>query len=541
MKKKELVDDNIGMNEYVLQNIHSALVIAIENEGKVDDSLQLNFYNVVDDYYYQNDYAPVWSDTGHFKPIANELLRYLDTAIIDGLFNRDYHYQSINEIKIQLEKDSVKMKDAVLWSKADILLTDAFMHVICDLKQGRILTDSASWKNDTSKLNVFFELNLNKFRKDILISPLIQSLQPKIYGYHELKKGIRKFIDSMDTRTYTYINYPYKTDIEEDSIKFLNQLQLRLKEGGYLNSDQIKIFDSAALSNVITSYQRKNNFLADGKISGKLIKHLNLTDKEKLKRIFISLDRYKELPDSMPNKYIWVNLPSYYLRVWDNDTIRLNSKIICGKPTTPTPILYGAINEMITYPTWTVPTSIIKKEMLPGLKKSTGYLARKGLKLLDSKGANIDPATIDWSKYSKGIPYKIQQGSGDRNALGVMKFNFQNPFDVYLHDTNQRYFFNKSMRALSHGCVRVQEWKELAFYISKNDSVNVTMGNSVLYNNDSITNWLDKKERHRIPVKNKIPLFIRYITCEGTNGVIKFYDDIYDEDKRMAEIYFANQ
>ncbi len=541
MKKKELVDDIIGMNEYVLQNIHSALVIAIENEGKVDDSLQLNFYNVVDDYYYQNDYAPVWSDTGHFKPIANELLRYLDTAIMDGLFNRDYHYQSINEIKIQLEKDSVKMKDAVLWSKADILLTDAFMHVICDLKQGRILTDSASWKNDTSKLNVFFELNLNKFRKDILISPLIQSLQPKIYGYHELKKGIRKFIDSMDTRTYTYINYPYKTDIEEDSIKFLNQLQLRLKEGGYLNSDQIKIFDSAALSNVITSYQRKNNFLADGKISGKLIKHLNLTDKEKLKRIFISLDRYKELPDSMPNKYIWVNLPSYYLRVWDNDTIRLNSKIICGKPTTPTPILYGAINEMITYPTWTVPTSIIKKEMLPGLKKSTGYLARKGLKLLDSKGANIDPATIDWSKYSKGIPYKIQQGSGDRNALGVMKFNFQNPFDVYLHDTNQRYFFNNSMRALSHGCVRVQEWKELAFYISKNDSVNVTMGNSVLYNNDSITNWLDKKERHRIPVKNKIPLFIRYITCEGTNGVIKFYDDIYDEDKRMAEIYFANQ
>ena len=540
MKKKELVDDNIGMNEYVLQNIHSALVIAIENEGKVDDSLQLNFYNVVDDYYYQNDYAPVWSDTGHFKPIVNEMMRYLDTAIMDGLFNRDYHYQSINEIKIQLEKDSVKMKDAVLWSKADILLTDAFMHMISDLKQGRIVTDSASWKNDTSKLNDFFALNLNKFRKDILISPLMQSLQPKISGYHELKKGIRKFIDSMDTRTYTYINYPYKTDNEEDSIKFLNQLQFRLKEGGYLNSDQIKIFDSAALYNVITSYQRKNNFIADGKISGKLIKHLNLTDKEKLKRIFISLDRYKELPDSMPNKYIWVNLPSFYLRVWDNDIIRLSSKIICGKPTTPTPILYGAINEMITYPTWTVPTSIIKKEMLPGLKKSTGYLERKGLNLLDSKGTQIDPTTIDWSKYSKGIPYKIQQGSGDRNALGVMKFNFQNPFDVYLHDTNQRYFFNKSMRALSHGCVRVQEWKELAFYISKNDSVNVLKGNSALYNNDSITNWLDKKERHRIIVKNKIPLFIRYITCEGSNGVIKFYDDIYDEDKRMAEMYFAN-
>ena len=122
-----------------------------------------------------------------------------------------------------------------------------------------------------------------------------------------------------------------------------------------------------------------------------------------------------------------------------------------------------------------------------------------------------------------------------------MKFNFLNPFDVYLHDTNQRYFFKNNMRALSHGCVRVEEWKALAFYISKNDSLNVIPNNPTTINTDSISNWLAKKQRRLIPVKNKIPLFIRYITCEGINGSIKIHDDIYDKDKRLIESYFANQ
>ena len=540
-KRNDLENRLIGINKFVLQNIKTELISAVADSGKIDDSLQLKFYKVVDFYYSQNDYAPIWSDTGHFRPIAFEMMQYLDTAIMDGLFKSDYHYQSIKEIKNLLEHDSIKKEDPILWSKADLLFTDAFMNVIKDLKQGRIIPDSVSWKNDSSKLNLFFSANLNKFRKDKLISPVLQALQPNIFGYRELKRGIKKFIDSMDTRMYTYVKYPYTKDNKEDSLNFINQLRLRLIESGCLNSDSIHKLDSVNLASVISKFQKKNNLAIDGKISSRFIKYLNLTDKQKLKRILISLDSYKELPDNMPKKYIWVNLPSYNLQVWDNDTVRLNSKIICGKSGTPTPILNSEINEMVTYPTWTVPSSIIYKEMLPGLKRNSSYLSRKGLKLLDSKGERVDPTTIDWSKYSKGIPYRIQQGSGDRNALGVMKFNFLNPFDVYLHDTNQRYFFKNNMRALSHGCVRVEEWKALAFYISKNDSLNVIPNNPSTINTDSISNWLAKKQRRIIPVKNKIPLFIRYITCEGINGTIKIYDDIYDKDKRLIESYFANQ
>lgn len=243
----------------------------------------------------------------------------------------------------------------------------------------------------------------------------------------------------------------------------------------------------------------------------------------------------------MPEKYIWVNLPGYYLLLMNKDTVVFESKVICGKPETRTPLLNAEISDMVTYPTWTVPTSIIVKQYLPKLKNNPNYISRIGLKLMDSKGATIDPNTINWSKYSRGIPYKVMQASGDNNSLGVIKFNFNNPYAVYLHDTNQRYLFKNAARALSHGCVRVQEWARLAYYIAENDSAMTGKRDSLKYTADSIKNWIASKERHRIDIKNHIPLFIRYFTCEGINGQVKFYNDIYGEDMMLIEKYFARK
>jgi murein L,D-transpeptidase YcbB/YkuD len=123
-----------------------------------------------------------------------------------------------------------------------------------------------------------------------------------------------------------------------------------------------------------------------------------------------------------------------------------------------------------------------------------------------------------------------------------MKFNFPNKYAVYLHDTNQRYLFKQSTRALSHGCVRVQQWEELSDYILKNDSLYIkSLGSRSFTKADSVIKWLNNKEKHFIPVRNKIPLFIRYFTCEGWDGKIVFYDDMYSEDRMLGERYFAKE
>ncbi|RYG33523.1 MAG: hypothetical protein EOO01_33120, partial [Chitinophagaceae bacterium] len=319
--------------------------------------------------------------------------------------------------------------------------------------------------------------------------------------------------------------------------QYITALQQRLWEGHFI--DSVKV-DSFALASGIRKFQQSKGITVDGKAGNETIRLLNETDKDRFIRIAISLDRFKLLPEQMPPRYVWVNLPAYHMKLVENDTVLLTSKIICGKPNTRTPVLTSAISDMITYPQWTIPTSIIVKEILPALKRDTNYLARKGYSLIDGKGDVINPGSVNWAKYTKGIPYKVVQGSGDENALGILKFNFPNKYSVYLHDTNQRYLFSRGIRSLSHGCVRVQEWEELAYYILRYDyrDRDISAG---IEAEDSLGAWLARKEKHTIPVKKRLPVYLRYFTCEGQDGRVQFYEDIYGEDKLLREKFFAGK
>jgi murein L,D-transpeptidase YcbB/YkuD len=208
--------------------------------------------------------------------------------------------------------------------------------------------------------------------------------------------------------------------------------------------------------------------------------------------------------------------------------------VIVGAAKTRTPLLTSEISNFITYPQWTVPYSIIFKEMLPQIQKSTDYLRKQNLMVVDKNDSIIDPTTINWSKLSKKrFPYLLKQRQGDDNSLGVLKFNFVNKYSVYLHDTNARWLFSKSARALSHGCVRVKEWEKLSHFLVKNDSVK--------YHPDTLRSWIKRQEKHVVYGFRKIPIFIRYYTCEGSDGKVKFYDDIYGEDKILRQMYFADK
>jgi murein L,D-transpeptidase YcbB/YkuD len=539
-KDKLQVNDPEEMDKRAGENIQAALEFAVKNNGKIDDSIRLNLAAIVNGFYSSTDYQPVWSSKEKWEPLADSLYQFIAGAELEGLFPKDYHFKHLTSLKNTLDKDSVKRMDAVLWTKADLMLTDAFMRIVKDLKKGRLLPDSVTINKDSALSGEFFTQHLNSLLQKKDFTGLMISLQPSNQNYWELKKGIKRFVDSMDRRVYTYVTYPYKKNDAKDSLFFIKNFQKRLVESGVITAAN-KLADSAQLNEAVKKYQKAKGIKPDGKISTALVKMMNTSDAERFKRIAITLDRYKQLPEKMPERYIWVNLPAFYLKVMDHDTIALESKVICGKPDTRTPLLNSEITDMVTYPTWTVPTSIIAKQYLPKLKNNPGYLSRIGMKLVNGKGETIDGASVNWSKYTKGIPFKVMQGSGDDNALGVFKFNFNNPYAVYLHDTNQRYLFKNASRALSHGCVRVQEWEQLAFYIARNDSANAKNTEELRYNTDSIKNWIAHKERHRIDVKNRIPIFIRYFSCEGKDGKIRFYDDIYGEDKLLREKYFADK
>jgi len=531
------------MNSAISADIEIRLRFAEQNKGEIEDTLFLSCLQPVVAFYKSNDFVPVWSDSMKWKPLSDSLLNYIGKGLEEGLFPADYKYKTLFSLH-SLLKDSLKRKEAALWSVAELLYTDAFMLIARDLSQGRLQPDSLSWHHNEQKIKEFFVSMFTMLTTTTKFSQTIDSLQPIFQPYIELKSKLRAFIDSMDRTEYTYLNYPYKQNDEKDSIQFLIKLRKRLGESGV--KDSFSIFpDSLGMASLVKQYQIKRNLNSDGKIGVDLIDRLNNTDLEKYKRLAITLDRYKELPRNMPEKYIWVNLPQYFLSMWDKDSLVMSSKIICGKPTTQTPTLSSAISEIVLLPTWTVPESIIKKEMLPGLKRNSNYLSKKGLYLLDIKGQRVRADSINWKKYSKGIPYRVQQGSGDDNALGVIKFNFSNPYAVYLHDTNQRYLFKNSKRALSHGCVRVQEWHELAKQILRYDSLLRKSTDTLLFRPDSVSSFISrlkaKNARKSVALKNYFPLYICYYSCISENGKLRILEDVYKLDKQLRDKYFASK
>lgn len=528
--EKEIVERPEDINLKAEDIIHGTLKDILQNNRDISDSFSLKNASYIQHLYEQTSFQPIWSAKGEFEPWADSLFIFIDSCHQYSLFPQDYYQQKLKELKTELILDTSKENklDAAKWAYSDLLLSSAFVQIVKDLRKGRLLPDSLLIKDSTLTPS-FFSGQFQKFKQ----SPLSQftlDLEPTHIEYRKLKEGLKTFLSKANFKNYTLIR-------TNDSVKIpLLVYQRLLEEKDSATVADSTIADSLAIVAAIKKYQKRKGIKADGKISSTLIKRLNNTDKEKFIRIAITMDKYKIL-QRLPEQYVWVNIPAFYLQVKDCDTVVLSSKIVVGKPETKTPIITSAITDMITYPKWHIPESIIKQEILPGLKKDPGYTLRKGYTLTDKDGNEIDPYTVTWSKYKEYIPYRVIQGSGDANALGVMKFNFPNKHSVYLHDTNQRHLFSKSGRALSHGCVRVQAWQELSEYILRNDSLFSERAIPV----DSVKTWLALKEKRVVPVRKKLPLFIRYFTCEAKDETVVFYDDIYEEDRRIRETTFSDK
>ena len=530
----EIVETPEEMNARVSANIKAVILFALDNKGKINDSIHLHLPAIVQAGYVKNGYERIWSDHDNFLPRANSMLEFIQQARYFGLYPEDYHFSELKEIVDKIKSDSLTQKDAISWTKADLMLSDAFMQTLKDLKEGRMVPDSESIISNPKMIDSFFVGKLGEVISGIAVSEVLSGVQPKQADYHSLHEALKGFVDNMDTASYIHIKFP-----NSDSVDFTRNIYARLVQSDYgdkaVNTPSLDEYTEA-----LKRYQEDHGLKPDGVAGPAVVGNLNLTDKAKFLQVAITLDRYKT-SRPYPQTYIQVNIPSFYLKLVDADTVVLTSKVVVGKPATKTPELTSSISDMITYPQWTIPASIIRQDILPQLKIDPGYLERKGFSLVNEKGETTNPYGVDWSKYTTWIPWKVVQGSGDDNALGVFKFNFNNPYSVYLHDTNQRYLFKNENRALSHGCVRVEKWHALAAFIARRDSASLKPEQRIAYNIDSINTWIDEKRRKAILVKKRLPLIIDYFTCAAKNGEIVFYNDVYKYDQQVANEYFANK
>jgi len=535
-KQSSVASDDVKspaqMDAHVGSDLKSMLEYTADNKDRLNDSVSLVYRRLEDSVYGGNNYSPIWSEKEQWLPLADSLLQFIDSSKNYGLFPSDYHYNALAFFRRIIREDTMARKNAAIWTRADLMLTDAFFSLVKDLKQGRLPYDSVTLRKDSVLSDSIFLQTLTRAQQNRGVYAALDSLEPRHPGYDSLKAYLRDFLSTAHFKNFTWLEYPYE---KKDSAAFAMALTKRLKESGYLDST-VNQPDTATLARAIRAYQTNNKLKVTGKVYGDMVSMMNnASDWEKFKRIAINMDRYKHLPDTMPKIYVWVDLPAFMLQVVDSDSVALESKVIVGAPKTRTPLLTSEISNFVTYPQWTVPESIIFKEMLPAIKRDgISYLVKQNLMVVDDRDSVRDPSTINWRRLNKNnFPYQLKQRQGDDNSLGVMKFNFRNKYDVYLHDTNGRWMFDKTFRALSHGCVRVKEWRKLSAFLIRNDTMR--------YHPDTLKAWIQRQEKHTVWGFARVPIFLRYYTVEGKKGKLVFHDDIYGEDKALRNRYFANE
>lgn len=514
-------------DERLGRELRTSLDHAARNAGRVADSVMLSENEVVQGIYAQHSERRFWVDTEGLKVSGKELGQFIDSVLAYGLFPRHYPGREVAALR-RSTGDSVREGDEALWSRKELLLTDAFVRLARHLRIGRLPEDSISLRRDSLIEASNMLALLHRMDAGESVRSVLESMEPSHANYHDLKKALRPQLDSLDLRPYTYLVHPQK-----DSMKFIRQLQTRLFEGGYLASNA-RALDSTTLSKAIRKAQAARRLKVDGLPGKELVRSLNNTDYSRFMRIAMNLDRYRQLPDPMPDRYIWVNLPSYRLQYFDSGRMRLETPVIIGTPSNRTPVLNSGVDRIVTYPFWTVPYSIVFNEMLPRIRRDPSYLTRRSYQVVDSKGRVLDPHSIDWSRVGPSrFPYAIRQREGDFNSLGVLKFNFPNKYAVYLHDTNARALFARTNRSLSHGCVRVQHWRELAGLLLSQDTVGAQA--------DSLLVHLERKQQRTLGMEVPTPIYLRYITAYVKDGRIRFYEDIYGEDLMVMERHFTGR
>jgi len=473
-----------------------------------------------------NDFKHLWTDTANLLAQADSLVAILKNADENALLASDYHYYSIDSI-IKTKKDSLSKKiDAVKIYELNLLLTDAFFKYIVHLNVGRLNVDSLTreWhpeKMDTNLVQVFdYAFKNNK------ITEVIHSFEPQKKQYKQLKQALKNFkIEFADS------NWDSLASRESDSLTFKERLKQRLI-ASHDYFDEFSGNDSIKLMKAIKNFQCRHYLTEDGKIGKLTFKALQRTKQDYIRDIELNMERWRLYDEPSDKRYVWVNIPKFEMKVMEADTLVMKSRVITGAPKTQTPLLKSSIGFFIIYPYWTVPFSIATKEILPILKRDTSYLRRKNFEVLDANNKVVDASKINWKKYSKTyFPWKIRQRIGDDNSLGILKFNFHNKYGVYMHDTDNRRLFNREMRALSHGCVRLEKFVDFAKFLIREDSVK--------YPVDSLMSDLLKEKQKYVYVKKPPAVYIQYFTAEvDENGALSFFIDVYRRDEKMRKALY---
>ena len=473
----------------------------------------------VAEYYAEQGYMPIWIGDGKLSDRAQKVIARIQQAAEDGL---DASWYPLPAAELGVSQPA-SVKDI---AAADVELSNAVVTFARNLHSGRLDPNQVSpnFSYEPHLLDPLAVLAAASTSDDE--DALFTSYNPPHPEFQALRQRLAEIRDQPVATQVIIADGPtLKPGMTDWRVVNLRQ-RLNI-------ADQVTdplVYDAGVVT-AVKAWQTSKGLKPDGMLGKGGLAVLNAVPANPVATILVNLERWRWMPEDLGPFYVRVNIPNFNLDIYRDAKVIYTTRIVVGQTDKQTPIFSDQIETADVNPTWNVPSSIATKEMLPKAIANPGSLSGyQVFENLDGTFRPVDPTQVDWSSVDMRR-IQIKQPPGDDNALGSIKFLFPNPYAVYLHDTPSKSFFQRDYRALSHGCMRVENpWDFAAVLLQDDPNVSVAKLKALVGGRETAVN-----------LTHKIPVHITYFTAwiDGS-GDLQLRNDLYGHDKNMEQLLGAS-
>lgn len=464
--------------------------------------------------YYQH--VPLWLEENADSKRADQLVNALATVHEHGLVGNTYPLEELRAALAPIDKHRRPRPEQL--AQADVMLTSVYVALGEDLLTGQIdpAKVSPDWRIRPSTADV--DSLLARTLRGSPLDRAIEMMRPQDEQYSALRAQLRRYRGLAAAGGWKRVpEGPTLRPGDTTQVERLTALRERLAaeefiDGGAMTADSAgRAIYEGELAGAVATFQRRHGIVVDSVLGAGTLASLNQTAEYRAGQIMANLERYRWMPRSLGDRYIYVNVPAFHLDAYDNGRPVLSMRVIVGQQYADqaTPAFADSMTYIEFAPYWNVPEKIAEEEIWPKVNEDPSYLESNDYEIVNDRGGP-----------------RIRQRPGPKNALGVVKFIFPNDLNIYLHDTPARSLFQRDVRAFSHGCIRVEKPKELAkFVLSGNPG------------------WTERRIKQAIEganravtLKQKIPVYIVYFTTYVRDGTLYFANDLYERDDNLVKL-----
>jgi murein L,D-transpeptidase YcbB/YkuD len=476
--------------------------------------------------YEARSFAPAWRDAAQ----VDSLLDLIDEAYQEGLDPGDYHDAAVRAAREQFADLAAVPADRR--AALDLILTDSVIRVGYHLRFGKVdpIALDSNWNLSRVLVNQDPVMTLQAAIDAPSMRDFAAQVLPRNRLYGRLKTALAEY-----RAIAAAGGWPKVPDGETlrpgMSDSRVAALERRLAMTGDLqgvsaatapdetaDAPRETPYDGEVVP-AVRRFQERHGLAADGVVGRTTLAALNVPVEQRIEQIRASLERARWVLADLGEEFIVVNIAGFHLYLVRGGNIAWDTRVVVGRPYRRTPVFKAEMTYLVLNPTWTVPPTILREDILPAQRRDAGYLAGRNIDVIDGGGRSVDPSTIDW-RGQRTFPYRFVQRPGPTNSLGQVKFMFPNDHAVYLHDTPSRELFERASRPFSSGCIRVEDPLMLARLLLE-----------PAWDAGRIDATLATGRTETVFLPKPVDVLLLYWTAEvDEQGRIVFWPDIYERD-----------